>query len=170
MKHKHHIIPKYMGGSDDPLNLIELTVEDHAEAHKKLYDLYGNWQDFVAWQGLAKLDENFNAAQEAIKYGARKGAATANADRKDKTIIEIYGKEKAEKARVKMQQAKSKRDLSGQSVNNKKQYEITLPSGRTEVVIGLRGWCIKHGFKPEAFATASLRGNKTHDGFSVKRI
>ena len=53
MKHKHHIIPKHMGGSNDPSNLIELTVEEHAEAHKKLYDEYGNWQDYLAWQGLS---------------------------------------------------------------------------------------------------------------------
>ena len=27
MKHKHHIVPKHMGGSDNPENLIELTIE-----------------------------------------------------------------------------------------------------------------------------------------------
>jgi len=32
MKHKHHIIPKHMGGSDDPENLIELTIEEHVES------------------------------------------------------------------------------------------------------------------------------------------
>lgn len=53
--HKHHIIPKHMGGSDDPSNLIELTVEEHAEAHRKLYEQYGHWQDELAWKGLAKI-------------------------------------------------------------------------------------------------------------------
>ena len=51
--HKHHIIPKHMGGSDDPSNLIELTIEEHAEAHKKLYEEYGRWQDKIAWQTLS---------------------------------------------------------------------------------------------------------------------
>ncbi len=41
MKHKHHIIPKHMGGSDDPSNLIELSVEEHSQAHLKLYEQYG---------------------------------------------------------------------------------------------------------------------------------
>ena len=58
--HKHHIIPKHMGGTDDPSNLIELTVEEHAEAHRKLFAQYGHWQDEVAWKGLSgqlsKLD------------------------------------------------------------------------------------------------------------------
>jgi len=55
IKHKHHIIPKHMGGSDDSSNLIELTVEEHAEAHKKLYEEHGYLQDKLAWQGLLGL-------------------------------------------------------------------------------------------------------------------
>ena len=52
MKHKHHIIPKYIGGTDDPSNIIELTVEEHAEAHKVLYEKHGRQEDYLAWKGL----------------------------------------------------------------------------------------------------------------------
>ena len=38
MLHKHHKIPKHSGGSDDPENIVYLTPEEHAEAHKKLYE------------------------------------------------------------------------------------------------------------------------------------
>lgn len=53
MKHKHHIIPRHMGGTDDPSNLIELTVEEHAEAHKVLYEEHGHIEDYCAWKGLS---------------------------------------------------------------------------------------------------------------------
>ena len=53
MKHIHHIIPQYLGGTDDPTNLVELTVEEHAEAHRLLYEQHGNWQDYCAWQALS---------------------------------------------------------------------------------------------------------------------
>lgn len=53
--HNHHIVPKHMGGTDDPENLIGLTVEEHAEAHRKLFEEHGHWQDYIAWQGLAGL-------------------------------------------------------------------------------------------------------------------
>ena len=55
MSHLHHIIPKHMGGTNDPENLVKLTVEEHAEAHKKLFEEHGCWQDYLAWQGLAGL-------------------------------------------------------------------------------------------------------------------
>jgi hypothetical protein len=55
VKHKHHIIPKHMGGTDNRSNLIELTVEEHAEAHRLLYEQHGLLQDKLAWLGLQGL-------------------------------------------------------------------------------------------------------------------
>ena len=55
MKHTHHIIPKHVGGTDDPSNLIELSIEEHAEAHRLLYEKHGHTQDKVAWLGLAGI-------------------------------------------------------------------------------------------------------------------
>jgi hypothetical protein len=42
-----------MGGTNDPSNLVELTVKQHAQAHKKLYEKHGLWQDRIAWQMLS---------------------------------------------------------------------------------------------------------------------
>ncbi len=53
--HKHHIVPLHIGGSDDPSNIINLTIEEHAEAHKKLWEEHGRWQDELAYKGLSKL-------------------------------------------------------------------------------------------------------------------
>jgi len=53
--HLHHLIPKHAGGTDDPSNLVELTIEEHAEAHCKLYEEYGRWQDRVAWLSLSGI-------------------------------------------------------------------------------------------------------------------
>lgn len=48
-------MPKHAGGNDDSSNLIELTVEEHAEAHRVLYEKYGKWQDKIAYEGLLKM-------------------------------------------------------------------------------------------------------------------
>jgi hypothetical protein len=39
-KEKHHIIPKCIGGTDDQLNLVDLTPEEHYVAHQLLVKLY----------------------------------------------------------------------------------------------------------------------------------
>ena len=51
----HHIIPRHAGGTDNPSNLISLTPEEHAEAHRLLYEQYGRQEDYLAWRGLAGL-------------------------------------------------------------------------------------------------------------------
>jgi hypothetical protein len=68
--HKHHIIPKHMGGSDDPSNIIELTVEEHAEAHKILWEKYGRWQDEIAWKGLSGIIGHEEVVREILSRSA----------------------------------------------------------------------------------------------------
>tara|TARA_B100002019_G_scaffold257594_1_gene241791 strand:- start:16516 stop:16926 length:411 start_codon:yes stop_codon:yes gene_type:complete len=43
-----------MGGSDDPDNLVTLSVKEHAIAHARLYLKYGNEKDYLAYKGLRK--------------------------------------------------------------------------------------------------------------------
>lgn len=158
MLHKHHIIPKYMDGADDPSNLVELTVEQHAEAHRLLYEQHGNWQDYVAWQGLAKLDANFDAAKQSMIEGGRKGAAKSNLRWKDPTQRALASK--------KMKAVCADREKTW----NGKSYEITHPSGEVEIVEGLRQWCVDKGYNPNTFGNACLRGSTTNGGFKVKRV
>jgi hypothetical protein len=65
--HKHHIVPRHAGGSDDPSNLIELTIADHAEAHRLLYEQYNRWQDRVAWLSLSGIMKDEERIYEILK-------------------------------------------------------------------------------------------------------
>ena len=71
-----------MGGSDDPSNIKELTIEEHAEAHKKLYEMYGLEEDRIAWLGLTGLISKSDVMKELYKLGRKKT---------DQVILEKYG-------------------------------------------------------------------------------
>ena len=60
-----------MGGTDEPENLIELTISEHAEAHKKLYEEHGNEYDRIAWQTLSGQITNAEATKEAQRECGR---------------------------------------------------------------------------------------------------
>ena len=47
--HRHHIIPRYQGGTDTPENLVLLHPIDHAIAHLVRFKLYGNPADGWAY-------------------------------------------------------------------------------------------------------------------------
>lgn len=164
MLHKHHIIPKHLGGTDDPSNLVDLTVEEHAEAHRLLYEQHGRWQDYVAWQGLARLDANFDAAKTAMLEGAKRGNATMVSQRKGKKWEEIYGTERAAEIKAKYKGVRNGKTWQG------KLYEITHPDGTVETVEGLRQWCLDRGYNPNNFGNACLRGGVTNGGFKIRRV
>lgn len=42
-----------MGGTDDPSNLVEVSVEEHAELHFALYLEHGKYEDYIAYNMLA---------------------------------------------------------------------------------------------------------------------
>lgn len=71
--HNHHIIPRHMGGSDNPSNLIRLTIEEHAEAHRKLFETYNKPEDKLAWLALSGLLNMTEISREAQRIGSSRG-------------------------------------------------------------------------------------------------
>ena len=71
MNHIHHIVPRYMGGSNHKSNLITLTIEEHAMAHKALYEEHGNREDYVAWKSLLKQMEHSERQMELSSIGGK---------------------------------------------------------------------------------------------------
>jgi len=98
-KHKHHIIPRHMGGSDDPSNLVELTIEEHAEAHRKLYEEHGRWQDKKAWlflSGQATTDKQVSRKDCKASEESRRKMSEAAKKRSSNRLGKTFTKEQRE--------------------------------------------------------------------------
>jgi len=76
LTHKHHIVPRYEGGSDFAENIVELTITQHAMWHFAEWKRKGRWEDERAWRGLASLDtraeHRMKVAQESGRIGGSK--------------------------------------------------------------------------------------------------
>lgn len=92
--HIHHIIPRHMGGTNNPENLVELTVEEHAEAHRKLYEEHGHWQDHVAWKALS-------------------GQINSDEIRRLKTILTWTGRKHTEESKEKIREKRKEQNSRG---------------------------------------------------------
>ena len=86
--HNHHIIPKHLGGTDDPSNLIQLTIAEHAAAHKKLYEEHDHWQDKLAWQGLAGMIGKEEIIRQVIS-NTHKGKTTPEETKKKQSAAKM---------------------------------------------------------------------------------
>ena len=95
--HKHHIVPKHMGGTDDPENLVEVTIEQHAALHKQLWEDLGHWQDEVAWKALTGQITKFEATILAIK-NANTGRKLSNETKRKMSLSRTGKKRKARSA------------------------------------------------------------------------
>ena len=175
IKHKHHIIPRHAGGSDDPSNLIELTIEEHAEAHRILYETYGRDEDRWAWLGLTgqigkdEILRQIAMSQKGIKkpdgFGEKISAFRKTfkytEESKRKMSLAKKGKkltpEHVQKTR---RWGKKNTDYQKQTVaeTRQKKYQLTNPEGASFEVTNLTKFCRENGFDQGNMSRSQVKG------------
>ena len=93
--HTHHIVPRHMGGTDDPSNLVKLTVEEHAEAHLKLYEEHSKKEDLWAYQLLSNqitYEEGFAKVLTKNAYDTHEKCKKNKSGRFDSKLQSELGK------------------------------------------------------------------------------
>ena len=114
IKHKHHIVPRHMGGTDDPSNLVEVTPEQHAELHFALYLEHGHWEDYCAAYMLAGLMEDKEVLSIRNKANRAKQKSSPEANKKRSDTMKLRVKEGLE--RTNPYQPGRKRNSKGQFI------------------------------------------------------
>lgn len=144
MKHKHHIIPRHAGGTDDPSNIIELTIEEHAEAHRILYEQYGRSEDLCAWKGLSgqwsKL-QIINYLRTGIPHTEETKQKISKA-KKGVSLSEDHKKKISESLKGKKNSDNQKKKAAEKLAMN---WLVTDPDGNTFVVNNLRKFARENG-------------------------
>ena len=108
-----------MGGTDDPSNLIELSVEEHAVAHWKLYEEYGNEYDRIAAQGLEKIIGKEEIRRQVISE-ANKGKTPWNKGKKGVQSGEAVAKANSKRVWTDEQRKAMSEKLKGKNKGRKR--------------------------------------------------
>ena len=155
-KHRHHIIPRHAGGSNDPDNFVYLTIEEHTEAHRKLYEEYGRWEDRLAYEGLSGQIGKDEIWEEIYKnrktfLGKKHTEETKKKISETKKRAERLGLTKAHNEEWRKNHSEK---LMGHTVSeehrkkvsnsNSKEWVVTHPNSKVEQIRNLRQFCKEH--------------------------
>lgn len=115
MRHKHHIIPKHRGGTNDPSNLVEISLTQHAMFHFCEWQLHRKRADYVAWKRLVgNLNDEELVHQKLIMGGE-------NGGRKTKELgLGIFALSKEERSKISKRSGKIGGRKGGISRSEKK--------------------------------------------------
>ncbi len=121
MKHKHHLTPKYLGGSDKPQNLVEVSTTQHAMFHYCNWCLWKNEEDKIAWRALAGYSKKEEIIHQVISLAGKKGGKVA--------------KESGQLRSAALKQPKSVRQKIGKNLIN---YAYKNPKNATQETLSNR--------------------------------
>ena len=110
---KHRIIPKCIGGSDEPDNIVNLTPEEHYVAHQLLVKIYPNNIKLIYSAVAMTCDYTGNRINNKlfgwIKRKLSESKKNKSTSLKNKSYEEIMGKERAAELRKKRTESNNKR-------------------------------------------------------------
>jgi len=172
MKHKHHIVPKHVGGTDDPNNIVYLTIKQHAEAHKKLYKKYGRWQDKLAYEGLSGQIGKEEIIQEIYKNRKNRTGAILSEETKQKISMTKKGFKHTLETRRKISENHRKYQPESQKIKVakalSKDHIITDPQGKTFEITNLNEFARQYKLDQGNLTKVAQGKLKQHKGYKVR--
>ena len=191
--HKHHIIPRYMGGPDTPENLVEVTITQHAMFHFCNYQLWGNEEDRLAWIGLSGIVPKEEHVYQMLLFAQKKAMEAArtpeNIEKKKQSFKEIghqqgeknsnYGKMWITDGTKEGSYTINKGDpipegfrrgrISKNEDDIKYIYVITTPQGEVIKTKYLIDFCERNNLLSTKMYAVSLGKASNHKGFKVHK-
>ena len=163
MKHKHHIIPRYDGGTDDSNNLVTLTPTQHSMWHYAEWLRKRDYRDYCAYKMILGDVNNpeFRAARnKAFHHTIQEGGRKWREKNPHKLTENGIKGNKAQRDKLKQQ---------GKTIAEKS-WLITFDDGREESVTNLAKWCVENNYnKCHLSAISKGKRNYHKDIISVKK-
>ena len=171
--HKHHIIPRHMGGSNHSSNIVVLSVEEHAEAHKKLYEEHGKWQDKIAADMLSGQIKSDEVRRELCRARMLNDNPMKNPENVKKVLeSRKWYKPSAEtKAKTSASmKGKKKSNTANMGKDKLKTYLVTTPDGEELIINDMPKFCSTNNLHASLMYRVASGNRKTHKKFKCGRL
>ena len=188
--HKHHIVPRHMGGGDEPENIIELPYWAHIEVHKRLYEVYGKLEDKLAYLMLSGKTEEAEKVRIELARGkfktwleekpeeveawksnisnSLKGKRHLPDEHYEKVGDMLRGVPRTEEVKEKISKTKKGKPwVDSQWKTRTKTYEVTKPNGEVVIVQGLNKFCKEEGLAAANLCAVAKGRLKQHKGYTA---
>lgn len=188
LTHIHHIIPKHewkrrfgtLDGVDSSDNLVEITVEQHALAHKWLWEIYGCIEDKIAYQVLSgKIGKEELMLQLASLGGKTQKYRVLSSEHKRK-----IGLSNSKKRRTPEQNEVNRMRHLGKIPWNKGQkytdemkrnmfhhsWEVVTPEGEILTTDNLKNFCLLNRLSAGNMCEVAKGSRKHHKGYHCKKV
>ena len=189
MIHKHHIVPKHRGGSDDPSNIVEVSINQHIMFHFCEYQLHRDVRDKLAYKGLSGCDdERTELLREMSKNrmwvtDGKNNKMIQKLDKipdgwyKGRTQNYLTPEAKEKMSQTHMGHKQSPEHIKKRTANAgqilSKDFIVIPPDGDPYIYNGKRNFCREMGWAvyKEIRISEVINGSKPHyKGFKFKKI
>lgn len=153
-----------MGGSDDPSNLVLLTVEEHAEAHRLLFEKYGLKQDELAWKGLLGLIDKEEMARELASLNGKKWLGRKHTAETREKMSKVHTGNKYSKGIPKSEEHRKK--LAEKKL---KKWKVINPKGEEFMVYNLPVFCKEKNLTQSKMTNVKKSGY-LHKGYYCEKV
>lgn len=73
MEHEHHIIENHNGVRVKTNKTVKVILPEHAQRHKRNFEMWGFWQDELAYKGLMKMLSKEDIIKRQLVEAGRMG-------------------------------------------------------------------------------------------------
>jgi hypothetical protein len=165
MRHRHHIIPRYDGGSDEDNNLVELSPICHSMWHYAEWLRKGDARDYCAHKMILGDVNNPTFRKMASERGIQALKKYIQTE-EGKAYYSELGK-RVGKLGNKAQREKFEKE--GRTIAEQK-WIVTTPQGETLEVSNLKKFCRENNLLPNKMCEVGKGVWKQHRGYTCKRF
>ena len=162
-----------MGGSNHSSNIENLSIEEHASAHRKLYEEHGKWQDKIAADMLSGQIKSDDVRRELCRARMLHDNPMKNPEIVKKVMENRKWYKPSQETKEKMSASMvgvKKSNTDNMNKSKLKTYVVTTPDGKELTINNMPKFCSTNNLHASLMYMVARGNRKTHKKFKCRLL